>query len=457
MSGPKIYVYNVTPAMDARWRREALQRLRQLEAQWKHQRQRMLSCLVNHLQQADGVSVSSIHDSIAMIDQRFREFQDPTTIHRLARDIYKQKADFGFITEEIERLREQVTAIVTQAHQRERSVQAAIQDLAAQLALAGLKEDRARLLQSPSITALHEATEALRRARQNETDRAFTDALAELGPIPSAQNLPKPPSDPELARVDQQIVRLELLDDGPTTQVLRARLRALETNTDAKQRRLLLDSLVLEISDAVKRKSEDEKLHAILDNLVARLGVFEAPPQSLNDAIEYLRHQPFVVSAVVELRQQVENWCDREVRRLDGMQVRQLVLGSLRNLGYDVREGMQSGWVEGGSIVLQKPGSSDYAVELQDMDGKLRSRVVRFGDPVSPVSDKQRQRDGEMEQQWCQAQAQALVALRDQGVDAKIMAKREPGEVPLAVIRTTDSDRQARVISDPGRKTLGSN
>ena len=144
-------------------------------------------------------------------------------------------------------------------------------------------------------------------------------------------------------------------------------------------------------------------------------------------------------------------------RRLDGLQVRSLVLGTLRNLGYDVREGMQAGWVEGGSIVLQKPGSSDYAVELQDMDGKLRSRVVRFGDPASPVSDQQRQRDGEMEQQWCQTQAQALATLRDQGVDAKIMAKREPGEVPLAVIRRMDSGRAARGITDPVKKTLGPN
>jgi hypothetical protein len=118
---------------------------------------------------------------------------------------------------------------------------------------------------------------------------------------------------------------------------------------------------------------------------------------------------------------------------------------------------MQAGWVEGGSIVLQKPGSSDYAVELQDMDGKLRSRVVRFGDPASPVSDQQRQRDGEMEQQWCQTQAQALATLRDQGVDAKIMAKREPGEVPLAVIRRMDSGRAARGITDPVKKTLGPN
>jgi hypothetical protein len=111
--------------------------------------------------------------------------------------------------------------------------------------------------------------------------------------------------------------------------------------------------------------------------------------------------------------------------------------------------------VEGGSIILQKPGSSDYAVELQDMDGKLRSRVVRFGDPLSTGSEQQRQRDSEMEEQWCQAHTQTLSTLREQGVDAKIMAKREPGAIPVEVIRATEEGRSSQALIDPGKKTYG--
>ena len=455
MSGPKITVYNVTPAMQARWRREVRHHVRQMEAQWKQQRQRMQGHLSKLQQQADAGSVKTIQDAIALIDQRFRELQNPNAIERMMLDIYKEKANMGYISEEIERLREEVAVIVSQAHQRERSMQAAVQDLVVQLASAGLEEERARLLHSPSYTNIHQATEALKRARQNETDRAFRDALAELGPSPSAQSLSKQSSDPEIERIDKQIIRLELLVESPTSQSLRARLTALEANTDAKQRRLLLDSLVLEISDAVKRKNEDEKLHAILNQLEARLAVFEASPESFTDAIRAFRQQPIVEPALVELRQRIESWCDEEVRRLDGLKVRNLVLGSLRDLGYDVREGMQAGWVEGGSIILQKPGSSDYAVELQDMDGKLRSRVVRFGDPLSTGSEQQRQRDSEMEEQWCQAHTQTLSTLREQGVDAKIMAKREPGAIPVEVIRATEEGRSSQVLIDPGKKTYG--
>ncbi len=457
MSGPKIIVYNVTPQMEERWRREIRQRLTKMEGHWKQQRRRMQGFLAQLHFQADGASVKAIQDSIALIDQRFIELQDPVVIDQLMRDIYRNKAAFAYLSDEIERLHEQVAAVATQANQRERSMQAAVKDLATRLATAGLMEERNRLLQAPSETALQEATEALSRVQQNERDRAFHKAIEELGPTPAATFLPSLKTDSELERVEQQMVRLELLNDGPGTQNLRARLMELGSTIGARQRRLLLDSLVLEISDAVTHEREAEQLQVSLDGLEARLGVFEAAPQEFQEAISALRQKSVGASALAELSQRVESWCEQEARNLDSQQVRNLVLGSLRNLGYDVREGMQTGWVKGGSIVLQKPGSSDYAVELQDLSGNLRSRVVRFGDPVAPVSDQQRQRDSEMEQQWCQSHTLALAALRNQGVDAEIMAKREPGEVPLEVIRTTDVDRPVRAITDPGRKTLGSN
>ena len=94
---------------------------------------------------------------------------------------------------------------------------------------------------------------------------------------------------------------------------------------------------------------------------------------------------------------------------------------------------------------MQKAGSNDYAVELQDLNGRVRSQVVRYGDPDSPVSDQQRRRDSEIEEQWCTAHAQTLVDLREQGMESQVMAKREPGEVPL-LVRSTDVGRLDRPI-----------
>jgi hypothetical protein len=243
------------------------------------------------------------------------------------------------------------------------------------------------------------------------------------------------------------MVQLELLNDTCVTSGLRRRLDALEGELDPHQRKMRLNSLVLELSHALQRSQAMAEHHAILDELEAQLGLFEDVPAELLKAIAAQRESQGEENSLTELRQAVERWSEHEARRLDGERIRSVVLGSLRELGYDVREGMQAGWVEGGSIVLQKAGSSDYGVELQDFNGRLRSQVVRFGDPDSPVSDQQRQRDTEIEEQWCTAHAQTLATLRQKGMEAQIMAKREPGEQPLVVVRSKDADRMDRSIA----------
>jgi len=63
---------------------------------------------------------------------------------------------------------------------------------------------------------------------------------------------------------------------------------------------------------------------------------------------------------------------------------------------------------------------------------------VRFGDPATGPSEQQKQRDVEVEQQWCTAHSAVLKNLQDAGLEAKIMASRAIGELPLEV-RALDS------------------
>ena len=154
------------------------------------------------------------------------------------------------------------------------------------------------------------------------------------------------------------------------------------------------------------------------------------------EQLQNLKAQPQAV--ITEVAAAVRNWCDAEAQCQDGEQIRSLVLGSLRELGYDVREGMATAWAEGGQLMLQKPGSSDYGVELQDVNGRVRTQVVRFGDPAADPTEQQKQRDVEVEQQWCTAHSAVLKNLQDAGLEAKILASRAIGELPLEV-RAVDS------------------
>jgi hypothetical protein len=444
MSGPKIVDIRLLEAIQERQRRLIRERFKQLQKQWCEQRQRLEASLVAIRPMIPTNDITAINRSIAAMDQRFAELRDKQSLQELEN---RGTERLAFMNAELHRLQHQINDSVIEARKRARSMQAATNDLAARLRSAGMEEERRLLLMSPSIEALERAAKVLSRCEQEQASKAMQQALADLGVSASSRQLQPEARDPERERIEQLMVQLELLKDMAATGDLRARLDALDTEPDQRQRRLRLDSLALELSRELQQGNETAERNAILDELEAQLGVYEAVPAGLRQAIAAQREGQQKEPSLTDLRQAVERWCEHEARRLDGEHVRSVVLGSLRDLGYDVREGMQAGWVEGGSIVLHKAGSSDYAVELQDLNGRLRSHVVRFGDPDSSVSEQQRQRDTEIEEQWCTAHAQTLANLRQQGMEAQVMAKREPGEVPLVVVRSTDADHMDRSIS----------
>ena len=442
MSGPKITDIRHLEAIQERQRRLMQKRLQQLQEQWQQQRQRLKNALetVRPLLGAD--EVTAIDRSIAAMDQRFEQLDGNQSLGELQE---RGTGRLVFMDAELLRLQQLITDSLTQARQRARSMQAATNDLAERLRKAGMEDEGRLLLKSPSSEALERAAQLLSQREQDKANQALEKALAELGVRASSRQLQPEDREPERERVEQLLVKLELINNEPATEEMRARLDALDRDPDPRQRRLRLDSLAIQLSQALQRDQEIAERQTILDELEAQLGVYEEVPAGFLQAIAAQREGHEQGPSLSDLRQAVERWCEQEARRLDGERIRTVVLGSLRALGYDVRQGMQAGWVEGGSIVLQKAGSNDYAVELQDLNGRVRSQVVRYGDPDSPVSDQQRRRDSEIEEQWCTAHAQALVDLREQGMESQVMAKRKPGEVPL-VVRSTAVDRLDRAI-----------
>jgi len=380
------------------------------------------------------------------MDRRYGDLHGDQSIE----DLEKRGAEqMAFIYDELQRLRQQVNDSVIEARQRVRSMQAAKNDLSDRLKQAGMGKESRLLLMDSSVEALERAALLLSQHEQQQDQRsqAMQQALTDFGVRASPrQHSPQVP-DQDLERIERLLVQLELLDDSAATTVLRTRLDSLDDELNLSQRRLRLDSLALDVSHAVQVRKETEDRLAILNELEAQLGVYEVVPDDLLLAIASIRDGKLDGSSLRDLQEAVMRWCEQEAQRLDGERIRSIVLGSLRELGYDVREGMQTAWVEGSSIVLQKAGSGDYGVELKDFNGRLRSQVIRYGDPNSIVSDQQHQRDTEIEQHWCSAHAKTLAILRQQGMEARIMAKREPGEVPLVVVRSTKSSHADRDIS----------
>ena len=436
MSGPKIVDIRVTAAIQERQRHLVRLRVKQLQKQWREHRQRLEIALAATRPLLASEEIMAIEQSVAAMDQRFRQFSDDQSLQELEQ---RGTERLAFLDAEILRLQQQINDSVVAGRKRARSMQATRDDLAARLRSAGMEEERHLLLRAPSIEAMESAANLLSLREKEQANQAMQEALADLGVSASSRRMQQEGSDPERERIEQLMVQVELLNDTSVSAGLRARLEKLDGGLDPTQRRLRLNSLALELSQALQRGKAMAENQSILDELQAQLEVFEGAPATLFQAIAAQREGKEGSSSLTDLRQEVDRWCEQEGRRLDGERIRSVVLGSLRELGYDVREGMQAGWVEGGSIVLQKPGSNEYGVELQDLNGRLRTQVVRYGDPDSPVSDQQLQRDTEIEEQWCTAHAQTLSMLRQKGMEAEVMAHRAPGELPLVVVRSADT------------------
>lgn len=444
MSGPKIIDIRLIEAHRERQRRLMRKRVEQLQKRWGEQRQRLEASLQAIRSLSDAADVRAIEQGMAAIDQRFSQIGDDQSLDSLQEQGAKRMA---FVDSELTRLQQLVKDSVIVARQQARSMQAAVNDLSGRLQAAGLEQQRQALLMNPSVETLEQANQQLSRHERERGNQAMQQALSDLGISAEPGRRRLDADDPERDRIEGLLMQLELLSTSSDAAELRARLDALDGESDPRQRRLRLDSLSLQISQALQRGKETMAHLALLDELEAQIGVYDAVPEDLLQSIAVQRQSQTLSPALDELRQAVERWCEEQDQRMDGDRIRSVVIESLRELGYDVIEGMATGWADGGSVVLQKAGSNDYAVELQDINGRLRSQVLRYGDPDAPVSDQQRQRDTEIEQQWCTAHAQTLANLRKEGMEAQIMAKRDPGEVPMVVVRATDTDRTGRSIT----------
>jgi hypothetical protein len=446
MSGPKIVDIRALQAQRERRLRLLRERIAYQRKQWERSRQRLQDAIEELADQDDGQTVKTIQASVQQIEQRFQGLPDDADLEELLQLI---EAQLRFIEQETQELKEQLTRKLADARQGQRSLQLAIADAASRMERAGLVAERDELVAQATAGALEAALDRLNVAAVEVGDRALAAATTALVGSIQPQKIDAGLSiDAAGERVERLLVQLELL--GETSQIagFGQRLENLAAMVETSQRRLLLDSLALEIDAALKAEYVEQNRQASLAALEAELAIYPAAPPALFEQLHRLKGQSH--AEITNIAAEVRNWCDAEARRQDGHQIRSLVLGSLRELGYDVREGMATAWSEGGQLMLQKPGSSDYGVELQDLNGRMRTQVVRFGDPAAGLSEQQKQRDVEVEQQWCTAHSTVLKNLQDAGLEANILASRAIGELPLEV-RAID-----KVAIAKKRKTQGS-
>ncbi|SDV48912.1 hypothetical protein [Chitinasiproducens palmae] len=253
--------------------------------------------------------------------------------------------------------------------------------------------------------------------------------------------------EPAFERLDRQIAEADVFLPAAETAGFADRLRDIEAHPTGAHRNLLLDSLTLDLSDAVAgaraHRSAIDELEELAAEVRARASDDTGPLLARLDALG----GAVTMDTIEELIEHCRAALARVQQREAAQARRQAVLEGMARLGYDVREGMSTAWARDGRIVVGKASLPGYAIEVggQTQTSRLQVRAVALS------AERDLARDKDVETLWCSDFAQLQAELAQHGDDLLIERALGIGEVPLkvadaaeAAIATTSKARTLR-------------
>ncbi|WP_417748918.1 hypothetical protein [Rosistilla oblonga] len=384
----------------------------------------------------------SLTDALARLDANREATASPGTLDAI---LDQANATLESALQLKSKIEEKRIASVAERIARQRSIAAAISATVLRLEAANLKAMKAALMAKPDEIQLQIALDALATESQRQADadlQGVADSLAgSHGTISVTDWLAEQPAEISSAdeRLEQLAAKVCVLDGLGDASPWLTRIAEVRQIDDAARQRLQTDSLIIQLGEELDRRRGLERRAELLDALEAELAAFDANADPLRQRIERARGDE--TADIAELQAEVAAWAEAEAKRIDRHASRAAILSVLQSMGYDVRESMATGWAEDGKVVVQAPGSQDYAVELSTVAGdRLKTQLVRFGDPGSSNA-MQQQRDVEMETTWCKSHAEVMGELDRRGLETKVLTARPIGSTPIAVIPKTDERR----------------
>lgn len=334
-----------------------------------------------------------------------------------------------------------------------RSRNLAVSSLASRLEGIEQHEMRAQLLNNPSDENINRVLAILeqKKSRDRATDlqSAVNGISGNISSIRFDQWLATQarPDDPVVKRLDKLAASIELISGIEDASSWRERIAAVAQIPDDARRRLQADSIAIQLAEEKKRLQRLHDRRHQLNELEAELAAFEDTAEDLRQRVA-IAHTDESVD-VDALKTEVQKWCIEEAKRRDQAECQQAILSVLRSLGYDVRESMVTAWAQHGHVIVQDSSRQDYGVELCTLaGGRLRTQLVRFGDQ-GVTNEKQKQRDTEVETQWCQSHAKVLNTLNQQGLSSEILTARAAGSTPVKVVNSPAAHASSSVHESP--------
>ena len=175
----------------------------------------------------------------------------------------------------------------------------------------------------------------------------------------------QPPADDGRGRdLDRHIAELETREGEAAAHPYAERAARLAAEASPARRRLLADSLLIELAARAAARREAEKCLSTLTCLVAELEQLAGSAEkALIDRAQDALHRQDGRTAK-ELIAEVRTTIDRARNAAAAALRRKAVLEGLSALGYEVREGMETAWASNGNVVLRSAHRPDYGVKL---------------------------------------------------------------------------------------------
>ena len=238
-----------------------------------------------------------------------------------------------------------------------------------------------------------------------------------------------------LEKLDALLVQIGALQDTAGWSELMRRAEAVRSEADAGRRRRFYENLVLDCSARLKQLRATQAWIAELDKLIEDAAAYAGTAvDEVATALRDLRRagRPEVLAP---WRERLAATQQRELARLERERKRQAILDSLADLGYETNAGLETALVQAGKLVVRKPGESDYAVEIVSDAGlsMVQTTMVRYSD-TPELTEQQRRRDTEREDEWCADHARLRERLAKQGLATSFKLKLPSGEHPVKIV-----------------------
>lgn len=291
-----------------------------------------------------------------------------------------------------------------------------------------LSGDLSARLEKGESSAVAEAMSLLASSRSTEpaqADRALLDRLqqGESRQYLSDWLAAEAAQDSRYLSAEKQLSLLKGLEGD--VEPFARQLEALSKVGDAGQRGLRLDALCMDLTAAVRTARQVATLCREIAALQAQLGEQTAFAKDLEKQLSELRtrHQTMVSAR-------------------GAVAARQSVLDGLRQLGYEVREGMATTWEDEGRLVLRHPSGDGYGVEVGGRGEKMQVRAVGL------TVQGTRAADVSAEHRWCGELTDLQEKLAKNGGRLEILKSTPIGAQPLKRVVLVHEDERTEEVQE---------